>query len=182
MLYPLPAVLVTVSDGEGRDNVLTVAWAGTVCTNPPMLSISVRPGRYSYGFLHEKGEFVVNLATEEMCEAVDYCGVVSGRDVDKFARMGLEREDASEVCAPLIVQSPVNIECRVREEIPLGSHVMFLADVLAVHVQEEYLDETQKLHLDQADLIVYSHGEYMGLGKKLGSFGMSVRKKKRKGR
>ena len=181
MLYPLPAVMVTVCDGQGRDNVLTVAWAGTVCTNPPMLSISVRPGRYSYGFLQETGEFVVNLATEDMARAVDYCGVVSGRDVDKFERMGLEKEKADQVSAPLIAQSPVNIECRVRQEIPLGSHSLFLADVLAVHVREEYLDEMEKLHLDRARLIVYNHGEYMGLGKRLGTFGMSVRKKKKKG-
>lgn len=182
MLYPLPAVMVSCTDGEGRDNVLTVAWAGTVCTNPPMVSISIRPGRFSYGMIHKTGEFVVNLATEKMARAVDYCGVVSGRDVDKFERMGLAREKASLVSAPMIGESPVNIECRVRQEIPLGSHVLFLAEVVKVHVQEEYLDEKNKLHLDQAKLLVYSHGEYMGLGQKLGGFGMSVRKKPKQGR
>ncbi|MBQ1490898.1 MAG: flavin reductase family protein [Blautia sp.] len=177
MLYPLPAVMVSCADGEGIENVFTVAWAGTVCTNPPMLSISVRPSRFSYGLIQKSGEFVVNLATEDMVKAVDYCGVVSGRDVDKFERMHLTKEKADVVKAPLIGQAPVNIECKVREEIPLGSHSLFIAEVVMVHVSEEYLDETNKFHLDEAKLLVYNHGEYMGLGKKLGGFGMSVKKK-----
>jgi flavin reductase (DIM6/NTAB) family NADH-FMN oxidoreductase RutF len=129
--------------------------------------------------IHRTGEFVVNLATEEMALALDYCGVVSGRDVDKFERMHLQKEKATIVGAPMVGQSPVNIECRVKEEIPLGSHNLFLAEVVMVHVREEYLDEAEKLHLDQAHLVVYNHGEYMGLGKKLGTFGMSVRKKRK---
>ena len=181
MLYPLPAVMVSVTDGEGNDNIITVAWAGTVCTNPPMLSISVRPSRFSYGLIQKSGEFVVNLATEDMVKAVDYCGVVSGRDVDKFERMHLTKEKADVVKAPLVGQAPVNIECRVKQESPLGSHSLFIAEVVMIHVAEEYLDETGKLHLDVAKLLVYNHGEYMGLGSKLGGFGMSVKKKAKAG-
>ena len=179
MLYPLPAVLVCVSDGEGKDNVLTVAWAGTVCTNPPMLSISVRPSRYSCDMIRKTGEFVVNLTTEDLAFAVDYCGVRSGRDVDKFKALGLLKEPAQVVSAPLLAASPVNIECRVERELELGSHILFLARVVSVHVKKKYLDEKNRLLLDEAGLMVYSHGEYRSLGKKLGFFGYSVQKKKR---
>ncbi len=179
MLYPLPAVLVCVSDGEGKDNVLTVAWAGTVCTNPPMLSISVRPSRYSCDMIRKTGEFVVNLTTEDLAFAVDYCGVRSGRDVDKFEALGLLKEPAEIVSAPLLAASPVNIECRVERELELGSHILFLARVVSVHVKKKYLDEKNRLLLDEAGLMVYSHGEYRSLGKKLGFFGYSVQKKKR---
>ena len=133
MLYPLPVVMVSVADRDGRPNIITVAWAGTVCTNPPMLSISVRPERYSYPILKETGEFVVNLTTRGLAFATDYCGVKSGRDVDKFKELGLTPLKAEHVGAPLIAESPVNIECKVREVLPLGSHHMFLADVVAVH-------------------------------------------------
>ena len=177
MLYPLPAVLVSVSDGEGNDNVFTVAWTGTVCTNPPMVSISVRPERYSYDFIKKTGEFVINLTTEDMTRAVDYCGVRSGRDEDKFAKMKLIKEKADIVGCPLIAQSPVNIECRVDKVLELGSHHMFVANVVAVHVDEKYMDNKQKFHLSSAKPIVYSHGEYYGLGNLLGSFGYSVKKK-----
>ncbi len=180
MLYPLPAVLVTCSDKDGRDNVLTVAWTGTVCTNPPMLYISVRPERYSYAFIKESGEFAVNLTTAAMTRAVDFCGVRSGRDIDKFAAAGLTRIPAAVVKAPLISESPVNIECRVRDVIPLGSHDMFLAEVVHVTVDEKYMDEKGTFHLDQAGPVVYSHGTYFELGKARGSFGYSVRKKKKK--
>ena len=180
MLYPLPAVLVTCSDKDGRDNVLTVAWTGTVCTNPPMLYISVRPERYSYAFIKESGEFAVNLTTAAMTRAVDFCGVRSGRDIDKFAAAGLTRIPAEVVKAPLISESPVNIECRVRDVIPLGSHDMFLAEVVHVTVDEKYMDEKGTFHLDQAGPVVYSHGTYFELGKARGSFGYSVRKKKKK--
>lgn len=180
MLYPLPAVLVSVTDGAGTDNILTIAWAGTVCTNPPMISISVRPSRYSCGMIRKTKEFVVNLTTAEMASAVDYCGVRSGRDVDKFKELGLIKEPADCVSAPLVGQSPVNIECRVEEEIPLGSHILFLARVEAVHVKKKFLDERNRLLLDQAGLMVYSHGEYRSLGKKLGFFGYSVQKIKAK--
>ena len=177
MVYPLPAVLVTVRDREGRDNVLTVAWTGTVCTNPPMAYISVRPQRHSYQALRETGEFVINLTTEELAWATDYCGVVSGRDQDKFAACRLTREEASEVNVPLIAESPVNIECRVREVKELGSHHMFLADVVAVHASEDYMDENGRFALEKARPITYSHGTYYSLGRKLGTFGYSVKKK-----
>ena len=177
MLYPLPAVMVSVTDGEGQDNIITVAWAGTVCTNPPMVSISVRPERYSYPILKETGEFVINLTTKELAFATDYCGVKSGRDVDKFKEMGLTPIPASEVKAPMIKESPVNIECKVRQILPLGSHDMFLADVVAVHADEKYMDEKHKFHLEQAEPIIYSHGSYFGCGELLGTFGYSVKKR-----
>ena len=180
MLYPLPAVLVTTRNREGEDNILTVAWTGTVCTNPPMLYISVRPERYSYRALKETGEFVVNLTTESMAWATDFCGVRSGRDLDKFERTGLHKGEARKVNVPVILESPVNIECRVREELALGSHHMFLADVLHVTVEEEYMDEKGTFHLEEAKPIVYSHGSYHPVGKSLGTFGYSVRKQKKK--
>lgn len=178
MLYPLPAVMVSVSDREGNDNIITVAWAGTVCTNPPMVSISVRPERYSYHMIKETGEFVINLTNKNLAFATDYCGVKSGRDVDKFKEMHLTKEQAEKVKVPLIKESPVNIECQVRECKELGSHHMFLADVLAVHVDEAYMKENGKFDLNAADLITYSHGEYFLLGEKLGKFGYSIEKKK----
>lgn len=180
MLYPLPVVMVSMSDKEGRHNIITIGWAGTVCTNPPMVSISVRPERYSYPILKDTGEFVINLTTKELAFATDYCGVVSGRDVDKFKEMNLTALPAKEVRAPLIGESPVNIECRVRDILSLGSHDMFLADVLAVHADEKYMDEKHKFHLEQAQPIVYSHGSYLLCGEQLGTFGYSVRKNKRK--
>ena len=178
MLYPLPAVMVSVSDREGNDNIITVAWAGTVCTNPPMVAISVRPERYSYHMIKEIGEFVINLTNKNLAFATDYCGVKSGRDVDKFKEMHLTKEQAEKVKVPLIKESPVNIECQVRECKELGSHHMFLADVLAVHVDEAYMKENGKFDLNAADLITYSHGEYFLLGEKLGKFGYSIEKKK----
>lgn len=178
MLYPLPAVMVSVSDRKGNDNIITVAWAGTVCTNPPMVSISVRPERYSYHMIKETGEFVINLTNRNLAFATDYCGVKSGREVDKFQEMHLTKEQAEKVKVPLIKESPVNIECKVRECKELGSHHMFLADVLAVHVDEAYMRENGKFDLNAADLITYSHGEYFLLGEKLGKFGYSIEKKK----
>ena len=180
MLYPLPAVMVSLRDGEGRDNILTVAWTGTVCTNPAMLYISVRPERYSYRALRERGQFVVNLTTEELAWATDYCGVTSGRDVDKFAACHLTREEAVRIDAPMIGESPVNIECRVTEVLELGSHHMFLAKVEAVHASEKYMDETGRFALERAKTITYSHGTYYMLGRKLGTFGYSVKKKKKR--
>lgn len=177
MLYPLPVVMVSMADKQGRKNIITIAWAGTVCTNPPMVSISVRPERYSYPILKETGEFVINLTTKELAFATDYCGVKSGRDVDKFKEMKLTPIPASQVKAPMIAESPVNIECRVREIIPLGSHDMFLADVVAVHADEKYMDEKRKFHLEKAEPIVYSHGSYLSCGEQLGTFGYSVKKK-----
>lgn len=176
MLYPLPVVMVSVADKCGRNNILTVAWAGTICTNPAMVSISVRPERYSYSILKETGEFVLNLTTKDLVYATDYCGVKSGRDVDKFKEMNLTALAASKVSAPLIAQSPVNIECKVRDVLALGSHDMFIADVVAVHADEKYMDEKGKFHLEKAEPIVYSHGTYFACGDALGTFGYSVRK------
>lgn len=175
MLYPLPVVLVSVADGETQ-NILTVAWAGTVCTNPPMVSISVRPERYSYEMIKKSGEFVLNLTTKELVYAADYCGVKSGRDVDKFRELKLTALPAEQVKAPLIEQSPVNIECRVVQIQNLGSHDLFLAEVLAVHADEKYLDEKGRFDLSKADPVVYSHGTYYNLKESLGTFGYSVRK------
>ena len=180
MLYPLPAVMVTVRDKKGEDNIITVAWAGTVCTNPPMVSISVRPERYSCHMLEESKEFVINLTTEKLCYATDYCGVRSGRDVNKFKEMKLTKTEASQVNAPMIEESPVNIECRVEKIEKLGSHYMFIVRVLAVHADEACMDEKVRFDLNQAHPMVYSHGEYYGLGKKLGTFGYSVKKKNKK--
>ena len=167
MLYPIPAVMVSVTDGAGQDDIITVAWTGTICTNPPMVYISVRPSRFSHHMLMETGEFVINLTTEKLTRATDYCGVRSGRDVDKFKETGLTREKAEFVKAPMIRESPVSIECRVTEVKKLGSHDMFLAEVLAVHADEEYMDENNRFDLNRARPLVYSHGEYLGTGKKL---------------
>ena len=175
MVYPVPAVMVTAADREGKSNIITIAWTGTVCTNPPMAYISVRPERYSYGML--KGEFVINLTTEKLVRATDYCGVKSGRDTDKWKETGLTPIPAQEVNVPLIKESPVNIECRVSEIRELGSHHMFLARVVAVDVDEAYLNEQGRFELQKAAPIVYSHGEYYGLSSLLGTFGYSVRKK-----
>ena len=180
MLYPLPAVLVSVADQDGNTNIITVAWAGTVCTNPPMVSVSIRPERYSYHMIEESGEFVINLTTEKLAYATDYCGVKSGRDVDKFKEAKLTRERAEYVGAPIIKESPVNIECRVIKKEELGTHHMFLAEVLAVHVDEDYMDEKNRFALEKARPLAYSHGEYFGLGKSLGTFGYSVRNEKKK--
>lgn len=178
MLYPLPAVLVSVADKEGKQNIFTVAWTGTVCSDPAMVFISVRPERYSYHMIKETGEFVINLTTEKLVKATDYCGVKSGRDVDKFKEMKLTPIPADKVKAPLLKESPVNIECKVKEVIPLGTHDMFLAEVAAIHADEEYMDETGRFLLASAKPLAYSHGTYYGLGKELGKFGYSVRKKK----
>ena len=177
MLYPLPVVMVSMADKNGKYNIITIAWAGTVCTNPPMVSISVRPERYSYPILQETGEFVINLTTRELVYATDYCGVKSGRDVDKFAKLGLTPVAASKVKAPMIGESPVNLECQVTQVQQLGSHAMFLAEVAAVHAEERYMDAQHKFHLDQAEPIVYSHGAYLLCGEQLGTFGYSVRRK-----
>lgn len=180
MLYPLPAVMVSLGREGERPNIITVAWTGTVCTNPPMVYISVRPERYSYGILTDTGKFVINLTTEKLSRAADFCGVRSGRDVDKFQETGLSPEIGPATGCPMISESPVNIECEVTEVRKLGSHHMFLARVLAVHVAEDFLDEKGRLKLDHAGLVAYSHGDYMAMGKKLGSFGYSVKRAAKK--
>lgn len=181
MLSPVPAVMVScrgVQPGD-KPNIVTIAWAGTVNSNPPMVSISVQKKRFSYEMIRDSGEFVVNLVDEAHCKALDYCGVKSGRDVDKFAAMHLTAAPAAKVGTVLLEESPVNLECKVTQVIPLGSHDLFLAECVAVDVDEKLLDENGKLCLNKAKLIVYSHGDYLALGRKLGSFGYSVRKKKK---
>lgn len=181
MLYPLPAVMVSVGNKQGETNIITVAWTGTICTNPAMVYISVRPERYSYQMIKESGEFVINLTTEKLVKATDYCGVKSGRDVDKWKEMNLHQVKAETLeYSPLILESPVNIECKVVEIKELGSHHMFLANVTAVHADEAYLNEQNKFELNNTGLLAYSHGEYLELGKKLGTFGYSIRKKAKK--
>ncbi len=177
MLYPLPVVMASMEDFNGKYNIITIAWAGTVCTNPPMVSISVRPERYSFPILQERGEFVINLTTKKLAYAADYCGVKSGREVDKFKELGLTPVTAETVKAPMIKESPVNIECRVSQVIPLGSHHMFLAEIKAVHADDRYMDEKRKFHLEYAEPIVYSHGTYFICGEQIGTFGYSVKRK-----
>ena len=177
MLYPTPAVMVSCSDGEGKPNIITVAWAGTICSDPPMLSISVRKERYSYGLIEASREFVVNLVNRSLVFAADYCGVKSGRDVDKFHEMGLTPVALPHVNTPGIGESPVCLECKVTQQIPLGSHDLFLAEIAGVSVDERYLDQKGKFCLNASGLAAYSHGEYYALGERLGSFGYSVRKK-----
>lgn len=176
MLYPLPAVMVSCKRPQEKANIITIAWTGTICTNPAMLYISVRPERYSYDIIRETGEFVVNLTTEELVRVTDTCGVRSGKDMDKFAQMNLTEEPSQFIEAPAIKESPVNIECKVTQVLELGSHHMFLAEVLAVHVDETYLDEKGKFHLNDTGLMAYSHGDYLALGELLGTFGYSVKK------
>ena len=179
MLYPLPAVMVSCANAAGEKDIVTVAWAGTVCTNPPMLSISLRPERHSYHIIRESGEFVVNLVTSRLQRACDWCGVRSGRDYDKWEECRLTAAPASALeLAPAVAESPVSIECRVRDVLELGSHHLFLADVVAVQVEESLLDAHGRLDLARANLTAYSHGEYFELGRRLGSFGYSVRKRK----
>ena len=176
MIYPLPAVMVSCGDIDSDSNILTVAWTGTICTNPPMAYISVRPERHSYDMIKNSGEFVINLTNEQLIKATDFCGVRSGRDVDKWKECRLTKAKADTVKCPLIDEAPVNIECKVKEIRELGSHHMFLAKVEAVQVGEEYLDEKGRLQLGKAGLLAYSHGEYLTLGDSLGTFGWSVRK------
>lgn len=178
MLYPLPVVMVSCQDGRGKPNIITVAWAGTICSSPAMVSVSIRPERYSYNIIKETGEFTINLVTKDLAYATDYCGVKSGRDVDKFKEMGLHKCPGVSISVPGIEESPVNIECRVKNIIPLGSHDMFIAEVSGVQVDEAYMDETGRFHLNDTELVTYSHGEYYTLGEKLGKFGYSVRKRK----
>lgn len=177
MLNPVPAVMVTCVDSSDKPNIITLAWAGTINSEPPMLSISVRKERYSYGLIKEKGQFVVNLTTEKLARATDLCGVKSGRNDDKFSLTGLTPEKASKIDVPMIKESPVNLECVVKDVLELGSHDMFIAEIVAVNVDEALLDEKGKLHLNKAGLICYSHGNYWTLGKSLGYFGYSVTKK-----
>ncbi|HBJ76638.1 MAG TPA: flavin reductase [Porphyromonadaceae bacterium] len=177
MIYPLPATLISVGDIKSEYNLLTVAWVGTICSDPPMCYISVRPERYSYPLLKKTMEFAINLTNEELSFATDWCGVRSGKEYNKFNEMKLTPEEGKFISAPLIKESPMSIECRVKEVLSLGSHDMFIADVLNVAVEERYLDpETGKFDLRKANPIAYLHGEYFTLGERIGNFGWSVKK------
>ena len=175
---PLPPALVSCGTPE-KPNVLTVAWTGVLCTRPPVTYISVRPERFSYELIKQSGEFVINLPPDTLVRAVDTCGVKSGRDTDKFALTGLTAEPAFNVSAPMIAECPVSIECRVRQIRPLGSHDMFMADIVGVGAAKELLDEKGRLALEKAGLLAYAHGAYFSLGKQLGTFGYSVKKAKK---
>lgn len=176
LLYPLPAVLVSCGD-SAHSNLMTAAWTGTVCTNPAMLYVSIRPERYSYGIIRERGEFTINLTTAAMARATDYCGVKSGRDTDKWAGSGLHPVPGVGVACPAVEESPISIECRLRQIIPLGSHDMFLAEVVDVLADERYMDADGRFDLAKAGLMNYSHGHYYCQGRPLGHFGFSVRRK-----
>jgi len=183
MLYPLPAALVSCGHTPEEYNLITISWTGTICSDPPMCYISVRPGRHSYDIIKRTGEFVINLTTEEMAEVTDWCGVKSGRDFDKFKETGLTPAPASVVQCPIVVESPVSIECRVTEIKPLGSHDMFMAEVVNVIADDRYIDpETDVFSLIRSKPIAYSHGHYYSLGKEIGRFGYSVMKPKTKKR
>ena len=183
-LYPVPAVMVSCRDAEGNPNIFTVAWAGTVCSDPPMLSISVRKSRYSHDLIQKTGIFVVNLTTEKLVKAADFCGVRSGREVDKFRECGLTPGKGQVLDCPTIEESPVSLECRVKQILELGSHDLFLAEVVCVQAEDRLLDEKGRFHMEDAKLAAYSHGTYYGLGTALGTFGFSVKKtgKKQRGR
>lgn len=179
LLGPIPPVLVSCGSLE-HPNLLTIAWTGIVNTIPPKTYISVRPERYSYGLIRESGEFVLNLPTAKLVRAVDYCGVKSGKEVDKWKEMQLTAVPASRVSCPLLAESPLSLECRVTDVIPMGTHEMFLADIVATDVEECLLDEKGALHLERAGLLAFAHGTYYALGDRLGTFGYSVRKKKKR--
>lgn len=181
MIYPLPAALISCGSNPDEHNIITVSWVGTICSDPPMCYISVRPSRHSYEIIKRAGEYVINLTTETLARATDWCGVRSGRDYNKFAEMGLTVGKASVVGAPLIEESPVCIECRVKEIMRLGSHDMFISEVVNVKADDQYLDPaTGRFDMQKAGLLAYSHGHYYGLGKRIGKFGWSVQRKKKK--
>ena len=176
MVNPVPAVLVSCGDSPENYNMLTIAWTGTICSEPPMAYVSIRPERHSYEIVKRTGEFVINLTNEALAEATDWCGVRSGRNFDKFKECGLTPEKSAMVAAPSIAEAPISIECRVKQIIPLGSHDMFIGEVVNVAVDEQYLDpETGKLDLAKANLITYAHGAYYALGEQLGTFGWTVK-------
>lgn len=174
---PVPPCMVTCGEGE-KANIITIAWTGIVNTVPPKTYISVRPTRHSYGLIKESGEFCVNLTPASLVKAADFCGIYTGKKVDKFQRCGLHKEEASEVSCPIIAECPLTLECRVTDIIPMGSHHMFLADIVAVDVDESIVDKEGRLCLDKAGLAAFAHGEYFELGKKIGSFGFSAKKKR----
>ncbi len=176
MLSPVPAVMVSCGTID-CPNIITIAWTGILATNPPKTYISVRPTRHSYPLIKESGEFVINLTTQDLVRAADFCGVRSGKDVNKFDECHLHAVPSTELSAPMIDEAPVSIECRVCDIVPLGTHDMFIADIVGVNIDPSLIDESGALHLERAGLVAYSHGDYFALGKKLGDFGFSVRKK-----
>lgn len=180
LLCPVPVVLVASIDEKGRPNICTVAWTGTICSQPPMLSVSIRPERYSHDLIKASGEFTVNMPSVDQIHATDYCGVVSGRDVDKFAETGLTPAPATAIKTPIVRECPVSLECKTTKTMALGSHTLFLAEIKAVQVTEALLTPTGRLALEKAGLAAYAHGNYYALGKKLGFYGYSVQKKKNK--
>ena len=181
MIYPVPAVMVSCGAEPSEYNIITIGWTGTICTDPAMCYISVRPERHSYGIIRKNGEFVINLTTRKLAFATDWCGVRSGRDYDKFKEMGLTPVPASKVKAPMIKEAPVNIECVVKDIIELGTHHMFISEVLAINASKEYIDhESGKFLLAEANLLSYIHGKYYDTGKHVGKFGYSVARKKKK--
>lgn len=177
-VYPIPAVMVSCGTME-KSNIITVAWTGIINTNPAMVYISVRPTRYSYNLIKDQGEFVINLTTKSLTRATDWCGVKSGANVDKFKKMKLHKEKASIVKCPMIQESPVSVECKVKEIKELGSHTMFMAEVVAINVDEKYIDNKGAFDITKCDLMAYANGNYLAMGKKLGKFGFSVKKKKK---
>lgn len=179
LVCPLPPTMVSCGDMESS-NIITIGWTGILNTVPPKTYISVRPTRYSYSMIKEKGEFVINLTPASLVKEADYCGIYTGKKVDKFAKCKLTKEEATVVSCPMIAECPVSIECKVTDIVPLGSHDMFMADIVAVNVNEELFDKDGKFHLEKADLIAYAHGEYFTLGKRLGNIGFSTNKKKKK--
>ena len=178
-IYPLPAVMVSCGTMD-KSNIITVAWTGILNTNPAKVYISVRPSRYSYNIIKEQGEFIINLTTKNLARATDWCGVKTGAKVDKFKELKLHKEKANFVKCPMIKESPVSVECKVTEVKEFGSHHMFIADVLAINADEKYIDDKGAFDISKCDLIAYSNGHYYSLGKKIGRFGFSVRKKKNK--
>jgi len=180
LIYPLPSVMVTCGNSPDNYNIITIAWVGTICTNPPMCYISVQPRRHSYNLIKQNMEFVINLTTEDLAYATDWCGVNSGRDHNKFKEMKLTPGKASIVSAPIIEESPLCIECRVREIIKLGSHDMFISEVVNIKADDQYIDTTTgAFDMQRAGLLAYSHGKYYGLGDQFGKFGWSIQKKKK---
>lgn len=179
LLAPLPPAMVSCGDME-NSNIITIGWTGILNSNPPVTYISIRPSRHSYNIVKERGEFVINLTSASLVKAADYCGIYTGAKVDKFKKCNLTKEPATQVACPMIAEAPMSIECRVKEVIPMGTHDVFVADILAVNVSDELIDASGKIRMDKADLAAYTHGEYFALGKKLGSFGFSAAKKKKR--
>ena len=180
LIYPVPAVMVSCGKLNGEKNIITIAWTGTINTNPPMTYISIRPERYSYNIIKKTNEFVINLVTEETAFACDYCGVRSGKDIDKFKEMKLTAQKANIISAPIISECPINIECKVKNIIELGSHSMFIAEVVSINASKKYIDSKGKFHFNKSKPICYSHGSYFSLGKEIGYFGYSVNKNNNK--